>query len=92
MIPLLYTAQQALITLTQVAQQAPVVVDLTKQPEPAADISIYTVLGMFAMAGVLLTVAAVGSILVGGGMFLYKRWKDRSDPSSGGLSHTRLRI
>lgn len=79
--------------LLYLLQQAPVVVDLTKQqPEPAADISIYTVLGMFAMAGVLLAVAAVGSILVAGGMFFYKRWKDRSDPSSGGLSHTRLRI
>jgi hypothetical protein len=73
-------------------QQAPVVVDLAKQPEAAPDISIYTVLGMFAMAGVLLAVMAVGTVLVAGGMLLYKRWRDRSDPSSGGLSHTRLRI
>ncbi len=74
-------------------QQAPVVVDLTaQQPEPAADISIYTVLGMFAMAGVLLAVAAAGSVLVAGGMFLYKRWRDNNDPAAGQHTHTRLRI
>ena len=74
-------------------QQAPVVVDLTvQQPEPAADISIYTVLGMFAMAGVLLAVAAVGSVLMAAGMFLYKRWRDNNDPDAGQHTHTRLRI
>ena len=83
-----------LATLQQLAwQQAPVVVDLTAhQPEPAADISIYTVLGMFAMAGVLLAVAAGGSVLVAGGMFLYKRWRDGNDPAAGQHTHTRLRI
>jgi hypothetical protein len=74
-------------------QQAPVVVDLTlQQPEPAVDISIYTVLGMFAMAGVLLAAAAIGSVLVAGGMFFYKRWRDSNDPDAGQLTHTRLRI
>jgi hypothetical protein len=75
------------------AQQAPVVVDLARQqPEPAPDISIYTVLGMFAMAGVLLAIAAIGSVVVAGGMLLYRRWKDASDPDAGEHSHTRLRI
>jgi hypothetical protein len=74
-------------------QQAPLVVDLTRQqPEVAPDISIYTVLGMFAMAGVLLATMAVGSILVAGGMFVYKRWRDGSDPDAGRHTHTRLRI
>jgi hypothetical protein len=74
-------------------QQAPVVVDLTKQqPEAAPDISIYTVLGMFAMAGVLLAAAAVGSIIVAGGMLMYRRWRDKSDPDAGQHTHTRLRI
>jgi hypothetical protein len=73
-------------------QQAPVVVDLTRQPEVAPDISIYTVLGMFAMAGVLLAVAAVGSIIVAGGMLIYRRWRDSSDPDAGQHTHTRLRI
>lgn len=73
-------------------QQAPVVVDLAKQPTPNPDISIYTVLGMFAMAGVLLAAAAVGGVIVAGGMFLYKRWRDSSDPNAGQHTHTRLRI
>jgi hypothetical protein len=73
-------------------QQAPVVVDLATQPKADPDISIYTVLGMFAMAGVLLAAAAVGSVLVAGGMLLYKRWRDTSDPSVGQHTHTRLRI
>lgn len=74
-------------------QQAPVVVDLTnQQPEAAPDISIYTVLGMFAMAGVLLAVAAAGSIIVAGGMLAYRWWRDRSDPDAGQHTHTRLRI
>ena len=83
-----------MINLLQLAQQqAPVVVDLTRQqPDAAADISIYTVLGMFAMAGVLLAVAAIGSVVVAGGMFFYKRWRDSNDPAAGQHSHTRLRI
>ena len=81
-----------MMPLLHLVQQAPVVVDLAKQPEPAPDIAIYTVLGMFAMAGVLLAVAAVGSLIVAGTMILYKRWRDRSDPSAGDISHTRLRI
>jgi hypothetical protein len=78
--------------LSLLLQQAPVVVDLAKQPEASPDISIHTVLGMFAMAGVLLAAAAVGSTLVAGGMFLYKRWRDSSDPNAGQHTHTRLRI
>jgi hypothetical protein len=81
-----------MIALFLLLQQAPVVVDLAKQPEANPDISVYTVLGMFAMAGVLLAVAAVGSVLVAGGMFLYKRWRDSSDPNAGQHTHTRLRI
>jgi hypothetical protein len=74
-------------------EQAPVVVELTiQQPEAAPDISIYTVLGMFAMAGVLLALAATGSVLVAGGVFIYKRWRDSNDPDAGQHTHTRLRI
>lgn len=81
---------KSLLLLAQ--QQAPVVVDLAAQPEPTPDISIYTVLGMFAMAGVLLAVAAIGSVVVAGGMLLYKRWKDSSNPNAGEHTHTKLRI
>jgi predicted RND superfamily exporter protein len=74
-------------------QQAPVVVDLTRQqPEPTPDIAIYTILGMFAMAGVLLAVAATGAVLVASGMLIYKRWRDAANPDAGAHTHTRLRI
>jgi hypothetical protein len=50
------------------------------------------VLGMFAMAGVLLAVAAIGSVIVAGSMLIYRRWRDKSDPDAGQHTHTRLRI
>jgi hypothetical protein len=74
-------------------QQNPIVVELGKQPEPTPDISVTVVLGMFAMAGVFLFAAAVGSALVAGGMILYKRWRDASaPPASPSHTHTTLRI
>jgi hypothetical protein len=73
-------------------QQAPVVVEIAKQPDPTPDVGIYRILGMFAMAGVLLAAAAIGSAVVAGGMLLYRRWKDASDPDAGQHSHTKLRI
>jgi hypothetical protein len=73
-------------------QQNPVVVEVIRQPEPTRDISIDVVLGMFAMAGVLLAVAAIGSAIVAGGILLYKRWRDASAPQHGQHSHTTLRI
>lgn len=73
-------------------EKAPVVVELAKQPEPTVDVGIYRILGMFAMAGVLLAVAAAGSALVAGGMLIYRRWKDASDPDAGQHTHTKLRI
>jgi hypothetical protein len=47
---------------------------------------------MFAMAGVLLLIAAIGSALVAGSMILYKRWRDQSAPPQSTHSHTTLRI
>ena len=73
-------------------QQGPVVVEIAKQPDPTPDVGIYRILGMFAMAGVLLAAAAIGSVLVAGAMLLYRRWKDSSDPQAGQHSHTKLRI
>lgn len=71
-------------------QQNPIVVDLgTQPPPPARDISIDTVLGIFALAGVFLAAAAVGSALVAGGMLLYKRRRDAANPDLG-PSHTQL--
>ena len=56
-------------------QQNPIVVEVAKQPPPTRDASIDAVLSIFALAGVFLLAAVVGSVLVAGGMVLYKRWK-----------------
>ncbi len=74
-------------------QQNPIVVELGKQPAPTPDISISVVLGMFAMAGMFLLAAAIGSALVAGGMILYKRRRDATTPADApSHTHTSLRI
>jgi hypothetical protein len=70
-------------------QQNPIVVEVAKQPPPTRDASIDAVLSIFALAGVFLLAAAVGSALVAGGIVLYKRWRG-ADASE--ASHTQLRI
>ncbi len=77
--------------LAAAAQKAPIVVDVIEQPKPADDISISVVLGIFAIAGVFLLAAAVGSAIVAGGILLYKRWRDRTAPEPE-PTHTRLRF
>ena len=71
--------------------QKPIVVDLAKRSPESHDISIDVVLGMFAMAGVFLLVALIGSSLVAGGMILYKRWRDSSGPSQT-EPHTHIKL
>ena len=74
-------------------QQKPIVVDLASQPEAAPDISLDVIVGMFAMAGVFLLVAALGSGLVAAGMLLYKRRRDASaPPTQSPHTHTSLGI
>ena len=70
-------------------QQNPIVVEVAKQPPPTRDASIDAVLSIFALAGVFLLAAAVGSVLVAGGIVVYKKWRGErgSDPT-----HTQLRI
>ena len=73
--------------------QQPIVVDLTEPQEPARDISIDVVLGIFATAGWFLLAAAVGSALVAAGVILYKRWRDASAPATeASHSHTTLHL
>lgn len=72
-------------------QQNPIVVDLGPKAEPSRDISVDVVLGIFALAGAFLLAAAIGSALVAGGMFLYKRRRDATT-SEVGPSHTRLQL
>lgn len=72
--------------------QNPIIVDVGRQPDPTGDISIDFVIGMFAMAGVLLAVAAVGCLIVAGIVILIKRRQASSDDSDEMTSHTRLKI
>jgi hypothetical protein len=69
--------------------QNPIVVEVAKQPPPSRDVSIDAVLGIFALAGMFLLAAAVGSVLVAGGIVLYKRWRGDAE---GDTTHTQLRI
>lgn len=72
--------------------QNPIIVDVGKQPDPTDDISINFVVGMFAMAGVLLAVAAVGCLIVAGVVIYIKRRQAANDDSDEMTSHTRLKI
>ncbi len=74
----------------QAVPQGPIVVDLAPAPTPARDISVDTVLGIFAMAGVLLTIAVVGGVIVAGLVIVYKRRRDLTD--DGAPTHTRLKL
>jgi hypothetical protein len=72
--------------------QNPIIVDVGRQPDATGDISIDFVVGMFAMAGVLLLVAAVGCLLVAGVVIFIKRRQAANDDSNEMTSHTRLKI
>lgn len=72
-------------------QQEPIVVDVLTQPPPARDISIDVVLGMFALTGVALLMAAIGGLLVGAAFIAIRRFRDASAPPADS-SHVRLRI
>jgi hypothetical protein len=72
--------------------QNPIIVDVGKQPDPTGDISIDFVVGMFAMAGVLLAVAAIGCLIVAAVVVFIKRRQAASDDSGEMTSHTRLKI
>lgn len=72
--------------------QNPIIVDVGSQPDPTGDISIDFVVGMFAMAGVLLAVAVVGCLIVAGVVIFIKRRRSAMDDSNEMTSHTRLKI
>jgi hypothetical protein len=73
--------------------QGPIVVSVSDKTEPARDISIDVVLGMFATAGWFLLAGAIGCALVAACVILYKRWRDASAPAiQAEHSHTTLRI
>jgi hypothetical protein len=76
--------------LLRFLQQNPIIVEVAKPPDPTPDISIDFVVGMFAMAGVFLLLACVGSLIVAGVILFMKRRQQRLAPDDPG--HTTLRI
>jgi hypothetical protein len=68
-------------------QPDPIIVDVGSRVEPVPDISLDFVAGMFAMAGVFLLAAAIGSALVAGCVLLVKRRREAAGPD-----HTTLGI
>jgi hypothetical protein len=71
-------------------QEKPIIVDVGKPPEPTPDISLDFVVGMFAMAGVFLLLALVGSLIVAGVILFMKRRQQRLSPDD--PRHTTLGI
>jgi hypothetical protein len=78
------------VSLLTLLQEKPIIVDVTKQPTPTHDITFDFLVGMFAMAGLFLLAALVGSVLVAGGIIFYKRRRSSTDTSQ--QDHTTLRI
>ena len=73
--------------------QKPIVVDLSTKSKQSHDISIEVVLAMFAVAGIFLLIALIGSAIVAAAMIVYKRWRDASaPPAETQHTHIRLRI
>ena len=72
-------------------QQEPIIVEVLKQPVAAPDISVQVVLGMFALAGVFLLVAALGG-LVAGAIFIGIRRSRNASATTADTDHVRLRI
>jgi hypothetical protein len=76
-------------------QQNPVIIDVSQPPPAAArDISIDVIISIFALAGMFLLAAAVGSLLVGGVIVFLKRRREKDAPSGHDQepSHIRLQI
>ena len=76
-----------------VLQEAPIIVDVVKQPPAAHDISIDYILTMFASAGVVLLIAALGGLIVGAIFIAIRRAQDASAPATNpDSSHVKLKI
>lgn len=72
-------------------QPGPIIVDVGQPAETTPDISLDFVVGMFAMAGVFLLAALIGSAVVAGVILLRARRREAS-ASAGAPTHTRLQI
>lgn len=57
-------------------QPTPFIVEVIRQPPATPDISVWTVINVLVLPFVVIGVAALGGLIVGGGVLLYKRWQD----------------
>lgn len=75
-------------------QDKPIVVEVLRQPEATRDVSVDAVLGMFALAGVAILLAALGGLIVGAIFVWIRRQQAASAPSTDTpvTSHVRLQI
>ena len=73
-------------------QQKPIVVEVTQQPTPTPEISYVSVLGSAAlMVVVILAIAAVVGVIVGG-MIIWRKKRGDASGDTSAPSHVRLRI
>jgi hypothetical protein len=82
----------ALTPVRSLLQQNPIIVDVGRQADTTSDISLDFVVGMFALAGVLLLVAAIGSLIVACVVIIFKRRQASAGGAGGQTSHTTLKI
>lgn len=74
-------------------QQDPIVVEVTRQPEPTPEISYGSVLlSAMNLVGVILAGALIMGAIVGGVIILRKRRLEAANSISSEPSHTRLKL
>ena len=75
-------------------QDKPNVVEVLRQPEVTRDVSVDAVLGMFALAGIAMLLAAIGGLVVGGIFVWIRRMQDSAAQSTDtpATSHVKLQI
>lgn len=73
-------------------QNQPIVVDVVKQPPVTQEITMAdVVLGAIGLTGVIMLLALVAGLLVGGAFILIKRSRDATAPPTD-AGHARLRL
>lgn len=76
----------------QQQQQSPIVVEVTRQPEPTPEISYVGLLGSAGMMAILIFVAALSFGAVVGGVIVWRKKQREKTSDIGAPTHTRLRI
>lgn len=78
------------MAMQQQQQQNPVVIEVTRQPEPTPEISYVGLLGSAGMMAILIFVAALAFGALVGGVIVWRKKKREQTTDVGAPSHTRL--